>query len=76
MPKYTIDFEATWQGKMEVEAESEYEAREAFYQAATVDNKLEINNEEYYPYTGKYEITDVTEHEDTNNESLSDCRIV
>lgn len=59
MPKYTIDFEATWQGKMEVEANSEEEAKELFYVKAIAEN--ELTDKKYYPYCGDFEITDVEE---------------
>lgn len=58
MPKFTIEYDHTWEGTVEIEAPSKKEAEELFYDAAE-DGELE---DKYYPTefpAGDYVITDI-----------------
>ena len=60
MPKFTIDYEYTWEGTVEIEAPSKKKAEELFYEAVE-EGELD---DQYCPKefpSGDYEITNIEE---------------
>ena len=64
MAKFVIEYDHTWEGTVEIEANSREEAKELFYDAAE-EGELE---DQYYPTefsSGGYVITDIKEENES-----------
>lgn len=60
MPKFTIDYEYTWEGTVEIESPSKKKAEELFYKAVAEGDLDDQYCPKEFP-SGGYEITNIEE---------------